>query len=224
MTRLLSFFILFVSLGGALTLSSASAQGGTSTRQLGTNLDGVTDYSPQLPFTDLFLISREWFTQCQQGVDPGCTSAKSWDTGEAAQLDTDAQGWVRSLPAPSAAPVYTSVATYWDLPQEFPSGRYVVLYEGRGTIEYGLGATKVPELSTLGRDVVSVDISKGGYSCASPRPIPWATGIMFGRSDLWRKGMRDDCSRIASRHRFSISYDHTKRSVLWIGCARMDHR
>jgi hypothetical protein len=58
--------------------------------------------------------------------------------------------------------VYTSVATYWDLPQEFPSGRYVVLYEGRGTIEYGLGATKVPELSTLGRDVVAVDISNGG--------------------------------------------------------------
>lgn len=144
------------------TCPSVHAQSGESARQLGTNLDAVTDYSPQVPFTDLFLISREWFTQCRQGEDPGCTAANSWDTGEAGQLDLDAQGWVRSLPTPGASPVYTSVATFWDLPQEFPSGRYVVLYEGRGTIEYGLGATKVPELSSLGRDVVRVDVSKGG--------------------------------------------------------------
>jgi Divergent InlB B-repeat domain len=160
--QLLSFFILFVNIGVVFTVSPARAQGGAATRQLGTNLDAVTDYSPQLPFTDLFVISRDWFTQCQQGVDPGCTSANAWDTGEAAQLDVDPQGWVRSLPAQGAAPVYTSVATYWDLPKEFPSGRYIVLYEGRGTLQYGLGATKLPELSTLGRDVVSVDISKGG--------------------------------------------------------------
>ncbi len=162
MPRLSSFFTLFVSIVSAITPFLASAQGGAQTRQLGTNLDAVTDYSPQLAFTDLFLISRDWFTQCQQGVDPGCTSAHAWDTGESAQLDLDAQGWVRSLPAPNAAPLYTSVATYWDLPPEFPSGQYVVLYQGRGTIEYGLGATKIPELSTLGRDVVSVDVSKGG--------------------------------------------------------------
>lgn len=145
-----------------LPCPDAHAQGGASSRRLGTNLDAVTDYSPQLPFTDLFLISREWFTQCRQGEDPGCTASNSWDTGEAGQLDLDSRGWVKSLPSPGAAPVYTAVATFWDLPQEFPSGRYVVLYEGRGTIEYGLGATKVPELSSLGRDVVRVDVSQGG--------------------------------------------------------------
>jgi len=152
---LISFFAVF-------SATFAYGQGGNATRQLGTNLGAVTDYSPQLPFNDLFLISREWFTQCQQGVDPGCTSSNAWDTGEAAQLDQDAHGWIRSLPSRSAAPIYTSVATYWDLPQEFPSGRYVVLYVGQGTIEYGLGATKLAGLSAPGRDVVSVDLSRGG--------------------------------------------------------------
>jgi hypothetical protein len=136
----------------------AVAQG----RRLGTNLEAVTDYSPQVPFTDLFLSSREWFTQCQAGLDPGCTSFNAWDTGEAASLDLDANGWVRSLPMLSDAPIYTSVATFWDLPANFPAGRYVVLYEGQGTIEYGLGARRIDELSSVGRDVVEVDISRGG--------------------------------------------------------------
>jgi hypothetical protein len=143
-------------------IDSAIAQSGSAARRLGTNLEAVTDYSPQVPFTDLFLISREWFTQCQVGVDPGCTNSNSWDTGEAAALDLDANGWVRALPSRSDTPIFTSVATFWDLPSDFPSGRYVVLYEGEGTIEYGLGGTRIDELSSPGRDVVQVNISGGG--------------------------------------------------------------
>jgi hypothetical protein len=141
---------------------SCPAQGQEASRRLGTNLDAVTDYSPQVPFTNIFLSSRDWFTQCRAGVDPGCTASNAWDTGEAALIDLDSDGWIRSLPAPGAAPLFTSVATFWDLPSEFPPGRYVVLYDGQGVIEYGIGATKLPELSTRGRDVVSVDVSKGG--------------------------------------------------------------
>jgi len=103
--------------------------------KLGTNLAAVNDYSPQLPFVDIFKSSREWFTQCQVGSDPGCTSNNSWDTGESALLDLDTVGWVRSLPGRSAAPVFTSAATYWDLPTQFPGGTYIVLYAGEGTIE-----------------------------------------------------------------------------------------
>lgn len=161
MLQNLRHFVWLITFVGVFSVSLADAQGG-ETRQLGTNLDAVTDYSPQLPFTDLFLSSREWFTQCQQGIDPGCTPSNAWDTGEADQLDQDAHGWIRSLPSRGAPPIYTSVATYWDLPREFPSGRYVVLYVGQGTIEYGLGATKIAELSAPGRDVVSVDLSRGG--------------------------------------------------------------
>jgi hypothetical protein len=155
--------LLFLALCGVAAVTQcAFAQGSSAARRLGTNLEAVTDYAPQLPFTDLFLNSREWITQCQVGVDGGCTNSNTWDTGEAASLNLDANGWVRSLPASPDAPIYTSVATFWDLPADFPAGRYVVLYEGRGPIEYGLGAQKIDELSSLGRDVVQVDVSQGG--------------------------------------------------------------
>ena len=146
----------------AAFVDSAVAQSESASQRLGTNLEAVTDYSPQVPFTDLFLSSREWFTQCQVGVDPACTNGNAWDTGEAASLDLDANGWVRSLPSSLDAPIYTSVATFWDLPTDFSAGRYVVLYEGQGTIEYGLGARRIDDLSSAGRDVVEVDISRGG--------------------------------------------------------------
>ena len=162
MGRLLASLILIGACQVVALVDTVIAQSGASARRLGTNLESVTDYSPQVPFTDLFLSSREWFTQCQVGVDPGCSNSNSWDTGEAAALDLDASGWVRSLPASSDGPIYTSVATFWDLPSDFPSGRYVVLYDGQGTIEYGLGATRITELSSPGRDVVQVNISGGG--------------------------------------------------------------
>jgi hypothetical protein len=131
-------------------------------RRLGTNLTEVTDYSPQLPFIDLFKSSREWFTQCVAGQDPGCSNTNAWDTGEAQALDLDSSGWVRSLPSPASAPIYTMAATYWDVPAQFPVGRYIVRYEGQGSIEYGLGATKDSSRSTPGRDVISIDPSRGG--------------------------------------------------------------
>jgi hypothetical protein len=131
-------------------------------RQLGSNLTEVIDYSPQLPFRDLFKISRDWFTQCQPGVDPGCSNSNSWDTGESALLDLDANGWVKTLPAQSASVVFTSAATFWDVPENFPSGNYVVTYQGQGSISYGLGATKNEALSIAGRDVVPINPSNGG--------------------------------------------------------------
>lgn len=131
-------------------------------RRLGTNLTSVTDYSPQLPFVDLFKISREWFTQCAPGQDPGCSNNNSWDTGEARSLDLDASGWVRSLPLRASAPIFTMAATYWNVPAQFPTGRYVVRYDGQGTIEYGLGASKDTTRSTAGRDIISIDPARGG--------------------------------------------------------------
>lgn len=149
----------------ALLFISSPGEGraqGISGLKLGTNLNEVNDYSPQLPFTNIFLFSRSWLTQCVVGVDPGCTAGNSFDTGESASIDVDGSGWVRGLPARSAAPIYTSVATFWDLPSQFPSKRYVVLYDGKGTIEYGIGAQKETLLSRAGRDVISVDVSRGG--------------------------------------------------------------
>lgn len=142
------------------TRLSSYAQSAVTPR-LGTNLAEVNDYSPQLPFVDLFRSSRPWLTQCEVGADPGCSPANSFDTGEAALLDLDRDGWVRSLPIRSAPPIFTSVATVWDFPSSFPGGRYVVRYEGEGTIEYRLGAEKVDGVSKPGRDLITFNPSKG---------------------------------------------------------------
>ncbi len=150
--------------------------------KLGTNLNAVTDYSPQLPFRDLFASSRTWLTQCQGDIDPGCSSAIAFDTNESASLDLDSNGWVRSLPAPSnPSVIFTSVATYWDVPAEFPAGTYIVLYDGQGTIEYGLGATKNSLASSDGRDVVAVNPSNGGIllRITATNPADYIRNIRF---------------------------------------------
>jgi hypothetical protein len=129
--------------------------------RLGTNLAEVTDYSPQLPFIDIFRSSRTWVTQCEVGVDPGCSSEDAFDTNEAHLIDLDVHGWVRSLPPRSSPVTFTSVATVWDLPTSFPPTRYIVLYEGQGVIEYRLGASKDIDASRLGRDIITLDPSRG---------------------------------------------------------------
>ncbi len=145
---------------GALLAHAGSSAAGTP--RLGTNLADVNDWSTQLPFTDLFKISRDWLTQCALYVetpDPGCTG--QWDTGEADLLDLDEHGWVRSLPAPEDAPIFTRATTYWALSEHFPLGRYVVTYDGSGELLYGLGASKIDAESTTGRDVIEIGATSG---------------------------------------------------------------
>jgi hypothetical protein len=124
---------------------------------LGINLAGVTYYSTELPFLDAFKSSGSWLTQCQK-KDPDCTN--SWNTKEGKLLDLDRHGWVKSLPAPEDSPVYTRVSTllFRDMKDRYPSGKYVVLYDGKGTIEYGFAAKKIK--STPGRDAIQVDAGK----------------------------------------------------------------
>jgi hypothetical protein len=152
--------VLVVGLIG-LTCAHARAQPAAS-YALGTNLTEVTDYSHQIPFNDIFRFSRSWITQCRAGVDPGCSASLAFDTGEADQIDLDQNSWVKSLPSPSNQVLFTRVATYWDIPSDFPSGPYVVLYDGEGVIEYELGARKNTDSSTPGRDVVDVTPANGG--------------------------------------------------------------
>jgi RTX calcium-binding nonapeptide repeat (4 copies) len=122
-------------------------------RSLGIGLNGIADYSTELPFLDAFKSARSWTTQ----------NSGTWDTGESAQLNVDAQGWVKSLPTGNSAAAYRSVGTLLlrEIPGAYPSGRYVVFYDGTGTIEYNFDATKNAAESTPGRDVLQVD-SNGG--------------------------------------------------------------
>ncbi|EAZ91749.1 cadherin-like domain-containing protein, partial [Crocosphaera chwakensis] len=108
---------------------------------LGTNLNGIHDWSTQVPFIDRFKSSRQWITQTD-GV---------WDTNEDELLDLDANGWVKSLPALEDTPQYNYVSTIFT---QLDQGRYIVLYEGEGEIQYKLGGKIDQAASVHGRDVI----------------------------------------------------------------------
>jgi hypothetical protein len=134
---------------------------------LGSNLAGISDWTSQMPFTDLFKMSRGWITQCNywtNNPDPGCTGGGAWDTNETALLDLDAQGWVKSLPNPQDSPIYTRVSSYWAMYPEFKGGRYIVLYEGEGTLTYSFKAQKIDAESKPGRDVIVLSPGADGTS------------------------------------------------------------
>ena len=116
---------------------------------LGTNLEAVEDFSAAYPFTDFFKQSRPWITASQT----------VFDTDDAAQLDLDADGWVRSLPACSADPQQFCRArtVINSAGADYPAGNYLVLHDGTGTITYSGGASKNNALSAPGRDVVAVN-------------------------------------------------------------------
>lgn len=109
--------------------------------KLGINVGDLGKLSSSIPFTDIFKISRGWFTSCEydwrakRPIDPDCTPKTSLNSQEQDQLHLDGNGWVRSLPAPQDAPIFTSVTSTWNLSDHFPTGRYVVLYEGEGIIK-----------------------------------------------------------------------------------------
>lgn len=127
---------------------------------LGTNLNHIADWSTEFPFLDAFKTSRKWITQCASG-EPRCNG--SWDTHEFDKLDLDEHGWVKSLPLPEDAPEYTRVGTLmFRGVAPYPEGKYLVLYEGEGTIEYRFDAKKDELASKPGRDVINVTPSEEG--------------------------------------------------------------
>ena len=122
---------------------------------LGTNLTQVSYYSAQYPTIDFMKRAGAWLTQCSTYTNKDCKTS-AWDTGEEASLNVDANGWIKSLPATGSAANYRYVTTVLLSGGTQPVGKYVVRYDGEGTITYtGLG-TKVAAESSAGRDVVNV--------------------------------------------------------------------
>lgn len=145
---------------------------------IGTNLAGIADWSTQFPFLDSFKSSRKWFTQCVGG-DPGCNAGGEWDTGEFSSINFDNNGWIKSLPKPADAPKFTKVTTllHNDITGgRYPGGKYVVLYDGEGTIQYSFDAKKDVTASRLGRDIINVTPTKGGIALSLTSTDPKGTG------------------------------------------------
>ena len=112
--------------------------------KMGINLAGPADWNTELPFVDVFKLSRPWISQ-QKG--------KPW--GQGPRLDLDEHGWVRSLQPDCWAETLLCTIDGG----HYPSGRYTVFYDGKGKIEVGNAARIVEEHP--GRLVIEVDSTKG---------------------------------------------------------------
>ncbi len=115
--------------------------------RLGMNLSGPADWNSELPFVDVFRLSRPWVSQ---------KKGERWGAGPSLSLDQ--RGWVKRLDADCWAE--TPLCTIQD--GHYPSGAYTVLYEGHGKLDFWGGAAKVLSRQP-GRAVVEIDSAQGGF-------------------------------------------------------------
>jgi hypothetical protein len=129
--------------------AAAADRAGTAAQpqpRLGMNLNGPADWNSELPFVDVFRLSRAWISQRQ---------GEGWGKGPA--LDLDGHGWPKRL-APDCW-AETLLCTIQG--GHYPSGQYTILYEGDGKLDVS-GAVKVVSREP-GRMTIDVDSSKGAF-------------------------------------------------------------
>ena len=112
--------------------------------RLGMNLNGASDVNSELPFVNVFRLSRPWVSQ---------KKGQPWGQGPALALDE--HGWVKRLEADCWAETPMCVIEGG----HYPSGEYVVLYEGQGQVD-AIGPATVASRQP-GRLTLAVDATKG---------------------------------------------------------------
>lgn len=112
---------------------------------VGTNLNGLSYSSTELPFSDAFKTAGAWVSGTKE----------NWNDGR--RLDLDKHGWVRSLkPGQVALTVlFHDTAKF----SESLAKRYVVHYEGTGSLEYA----ELAKLVERGehRDIIEIEPGEG---------------------------------------------------------------
>ncbi len=122
---------------------------------LGTNIAALDYWSTEWNLLDAMKTAGGWYTQTTQ----------VWDTREQDKLDLDEHGWVRSLPAADDTnTTFRSVAAVAlnGTAGTYRPGRYLLLYQGKGTMEFGFDARRNAALSRQGREVLDVDSAGNG--------------------------------------------------------------
>jgi hypothetical protein len=159
--------LILMSCGGARAATSFNAQSA-----MGMNLASVDYYASEQPFINSFVTSQGWITH----------SNATWDTSEEKYLNLDANGWpitLNSVNEPTAQQFdCLGVVFLVGMPDTangiYPTGRYVVLYEGQGTLSYGFDAALVSR--SPGRDVISVTPTNKGIDLRIVATDPRHTG------------------------------------------------
>jgi hypothetical protein len=151
-----------------VTSGTAAATAVSARSGVGMNLGFLTNTSPEIPSIDLMKRAGAWYVGCSLATNVNCKdftgTARGFDTLEEDKLDVDAQGWIKTLPAAGDTTVKFRYATTILSSGIAPDGKYIVRYDGTGTITYSGMAKKVVAESTAGRDVVQLtNSSTGGF-------------------------------------------------------------
>ncbi len=112
--------------------------------RLGMNLEGPADWNTELPFVNVFRLSRTWISQ-RRGAD--------W--GQGPELELDEHGYVKKIEPDCWAE--TLLCTIKG--GHYPSGKYTVLYDGLGEFAFS-GSAKIVS-QRPGRLVINVDSNQG---------------------------------------------------------------
>jgi hypothetical protein len=114
--------------------------------QIGTNLNGVSYYGEQHPFSNHFKASSEWI--------PFNTNSKLWKTDSInIQSFFDEYNYIKRMPVESDLVPYNAFKTIIKTGQ---SGNYEVTFDGEGVIKYTLGA-KLISIINPNKHLISIN-------------------------------------------------------------------
>jgi hypothetical protein len=110
------------------------------------NLNGPADWNTELPFVDVFRLSRRWVSQ---------RKGEPWGRGP--ELELDQHGWVKRLQADcwAESPLCTISGGH------YPDGRYTILYDGEGELDVWNTAAVVSR--SPGKILFDAVPSRGGF-------------------------------------------------------------
>lgn len=139
-TVFLTFALLGFMVSAWCGASASASSAANDNSPLGTNLSSVVDWSTEWVFVDAFKMSRTWTSQ---------RARSGWGQGGA--LDLDANGWVKSLQPGQSA----DALMQWRGNASGSPGKYLVLYDGEGTLRFSGSASVVK--ATPGRIVLDIN-------------------------------------------------------------------
>jgi len=135
---------------------------------IGINLGPMAYWQSDWPFIDEMKRAGGWFTRCEGWQTPQCRDfakgASAFDTKEQDKLELDENGWPKRLPAaddPNVKFRQVAALLFQGNGGTHPAGRWIVLYDGAGTIAYGGAGRRIDAESKPGRDVLEVGDKPG---------------------------------------------------------------
>ncbi|HEY7774135.1 MAG TPA: hypothetical protein VIC26_13205 [Marinagarivorans sp.] len=135
--QLIALFVLLSFLALGSRSFAASNEGQLFDSSMGMGLNGISDWSSQLPFIDLMKQARSW---------------KDWsDKASKKTIHTDENDWVTKL-----EPGQTLGTVFLTSDKTPNYDRYIVFYEGDGTIEYQWSARKIKGNAKQKKDLIEV--------------------------------------------------------------------